>query len=93
MVSKTGKLESLMKVTINLELTPKEARAAMGLPDVEPLQEKLMAEIYDRMSESVKDMSDPEKLLKMYMPLGNQSMEQFQKMMSMFTPGAGTSKD
>ena len=82
-----------MKVKINLEMTPQEARAVMGLPDVEQLQEKLMAEIYQRMSESVKDMSDPEKLLKMYMPLGNQSMEQFQKMMSMFTPGASATKD
>ncbi len=75
-----------MKVNIKLNMTPQEARTVMGLPDVEQLQEKLMAEIYAKMSESVKDMSDPEKLLKMYMPLGNQGMEQLQKMMAMFTP-------
>ncbi|MFK7956414.1 MAG: DUF6489 family protein [Lysobacterales bacterium] len=74
-----------MKVNISLDMTPQEARAVMGLPDVEALQEEMLKQIQARMSESIQDMGNPEKLLEMYMPLGNQGMEQLQKMMTMFS--------
>ena len=31
-----------MKFTVNVECTPEEARAFMGLPDVQPMQEAMM---------------------------------------------------
>lgn len=34
-----------MDVTINVNLTPKEARELMGLPDLRPLQEEALVEI------------------------------------------------
>ena len=38
-----------MKVTINIECTPAEAREVMGLPDIRPLQAAWLAEIEKRM--------------------------------------------
>ncbi len=34
-----------MKVTIEMDMTPQEARAFMGLPDVQPIQNKMMEEM------------------------------------------------
>ena len=36
-----------MKVTVEIDCTPVEARAFMGLPDVTPLNEKIVAEMAD----------------------------------------------
>ena len=38
-----------MKINVNVDCTPLEARQFMGLPDVEPMQKAAMAEIEKRM--------------------------------------------
>ena len=38
-----------MKVTINVDCTPEEARAFLGLPDVAPMQEWMLGEMQQRM--------------------------------------------
>ena len=44
-----------MKVTINIDCTPLEARQFMGLPDVQPMQAAVMAEMEKRvMAEAAK---------------------------------------
>lgn len=68
-----------MKVTINIDCTPEEARAFMGLPDVRPLQEAMMAELRQRMEQSIRSM-DPETMLKTWLPVSLESFEQIQKM-------------
>ena len=79
-----------MKVTIDIDCTPDEARRFLGLPDIAPLQEAMVEEMRDRMMEGVRQM-DPENLMKMWMPAGVQGMEQLQKMfwsqMGMGMPG------
>ena len=37
-----------MKVHVEVDMTPEEARRFMGLPDVAPLQEKMLAEMQAR---------------------------------------------
>ena len=71
---------------MEVDMTPEEARKLMGLPDVGALQEKMMAEIERRMKAAM-DTSDPEAMLKAWMPLqgfgqgfGN-GFEQFQQFM------------
>ncbi|HYM29996.1 MAG TPA: DUF6489 family protein [Candidatus Cybelea sp.] len=68
-----------MKVTVNIDCTPQEARTFFGLPDVEPMQKALMAELQVRMQQNLAAM-DPETLLKTWLPVSIQSLEQFQKM-------------
>jgi len=77
-----------MKITVNVDCTPEEARAFLGLPDVQPLQEAVMAQMQERVVNSLNAM-DPESLLKTWAPLGLQSMEQIQRFfLSQFTTGS-----
>ena len=43
-----------MKITMDVECTPEEARAFLGLPDVKPMQEQLMREVQDRMTANIR---------------------------------------
>jgi hypothetical protein len=70
-----------MKVTIEMDMTPQEARAFMGLPDVAPLQQQMMEEMKERMRAAF-DAGDPEGMMKAWMPLGGaEAFQKFQKLM------------
>lgn len=66
-----------MKVTIDMDMTPEEARKFMGLPDVEPLQTAMMESIQSQIEQYFANASDPEALLKQIMPMGLQATEQY----------------
>jgi len=55
-----------MKVTINIDCTPEEARTFFGLPDVQPLQERLLKEMEQRLSATMQAMS-PEAMMQAWM--------------------------
>ena len=76
-----------MKVTIDVDCTPEEARTFLGLPDVQPLQEEMMAVLRDRMMAAVGDM-DPEKLLKSWTAAGTEGMEQMMRFWSDLAKGS-----
>lgn len=67
-----------MKVTINIDCTPQEARSFLGLPDVKPMQDAMMDEIEKRMRANMEAM-DPETLFKTWLPVGIQGWEQLQR--------------
>ena len=69
-----------MKMNIEIDMTPDEARRFLGLPDLSKLQDKMLAEMEKRMKAAV-DVNDPEAMLKAWMPLGGQGFEQFQRFM------------
>jgi hypothetical protein len=56
-----------MKITMDVECTPEEARAFLGLPDVRPMQEHLMREVQDRMTANIRAM-EPEVMLRTWLP-------------------------
>ncbi len=68
-----------MKVTINIDCTPEEARTFFGLPNVQPMQDALMAEVQKRMEQNIRAM-DPEQMLKTWLPASLEGLEQMQKM-------------
>ncbi|AWN40098.1 DUF6489 family protein [Methylobacterium durans] len=81
-----------MKVTVEIDCTPEEARTFFGLPDVQPMQAKIMAEMERRMLAEM-DRFSPEALLRSWMTLAPQSPEQVQDVFNrMFQQsfGAGT---
>ncbi len=82
-----------MKFKFDIECTPEEARAFLGLPDVVPLQEKMLKEIEEKMQENIRNLS-PEEMVKTWMPLTVQSMAEFQKLfmgqMGMKTPSSSS---
>jgi hypothetical protein len=67
-----------MKVEFEIECTPEEARKFLGLPDVIPLQEALMKQLQQRMSENIRQL-DPEQLAKTWVPLTMQNWTEMQK--------------
>jgi hypothetical protein len=67
-----------MKINIDIDCTPEEARTLFGLPDVKPMQEALMAQIEARMKKTLAAM-EPEALFSMWLPAGIQGLEQWQK--------------
>ncbi len=67
-----------MKVNIEIDMTPDEARKMMGLPDISGLQKRMLDEMEQRMKAAV-DTSDPEAMLKAWLPLAAPGFEQFQK--------------
>jgi Family of unknown function (DUF6489) len=68
-----------MKVAVNVDCTPDEARAFLGLPDVKPMQEHLLREVQERMTESLKAM-EPDAMLKTWLPATLKGLEHFQEM-------------
>ncbi len=68
-----------MKVKFDIECTPEEARKFLGLPNVEPMQEALMAELEERMRDSMSSL-DPETMLKTWLPATIQGWGEVQKM-------------
>lgn len=67
-----------MKVTVDFDMTPDEARKMMGLPDIAPLQEAMMDKMKVQMDEYFASFSDPELAFSKLMPLGFQTMETYQ---------------
>ncbi len=77
-----------MKIHMDMDLTPEEARTLFGLPDVKPMQKALMDDIESRMKKSLSAM-EPEALIKMWLPVGVQSLEQWQKFIWARMTGSG----
>lgn len=70
-----------MKVKVEVDCTPLEARAFMGLPDVTPVNERLVEEMRSRLDANMA-MIQPDELMKSWMAFGGQAQEQFRKLMS-----------
>ncbi len=79
-----------MKIHLDFDMTPEEARKLMGLPDVTALQKKLVAELERRMMTALDSTADPEAMLKTWFTWGNQGMEQFQRFLRDAAAAAGT---
>lgn len=80
-----------MKVTVDIDCTPQEARAFLGLPDLTPLNEHLVEEMKKRF-EANAAMMQPEELMKSWMSYGGLAQEQFMKLMTAATGGGFTGK-
>lgn len=80
-----------MKIKIEIDIEPEEARKVMGLPEVESMQKDLMNQIKDKMQQEINAMTDPQVFMERYLPLGLQGIEQFQKAMTEFAT-MGTKK-
>lgn len=67
-----------MKFKFDIDCTPSEARAFLGLPDVAPMQERMMEELERKMAENIQTL-DPESLARTWFPAGLQSWGEMQK--------------
>ena len=68
-----------MKVNIEVDCTPDEARRFLGLPDVAQMQQTVMSAMEQRLVDTIK-ATDSQTLLDQWLPLGMKGMEQWQAM-------------
>ena len=68
-----------MKIHVEIDCTPEEARAFFGLPDVAPMQERLMKDVEERMMAAMRSM-EPDALMQTWLPASIQGFENLQKM-------------
>lgn len=80
-----------MKVTIEIDCTPDEARSFLGMPDVRPLQEEIMADLRKRMLEAAKGF-EPDQVLKTWMGASGESMEQMMRFWGQMAGAQGKDK-
>lgn len=80
-----------MKITVDVDCTPEEARTFLGLPDVKPMQDALLRQAQDRLSASMQAM-DPETMMRTWMPAGVQGLEQLQRFWTAFANAARKDK-
>lgn len=81
-----------MKVTIDIDCTPLEARQFFGLPDVQPMQAAVMDAMEKRMLKEMENYTS-EKLFESWMPLMSANRELLSSFFSAFTKGAASATD
>lgn len=69
-----------MKMTINIDCTPEEARQFLGLPNVDALNEMMVDQLKLKFAENLEKMQ-PEEMMKAWSGFGIQAQDQFFKMM------------
>lgn len=79
-----------MKVTLDVDCTPEEARSFLGLPDVSPIHEKYINTMLETMDGSI-SIEQMENLFKSFSPLGDAGMRLFQQMMQIGMGGSDKS--
>lgn len=81
-----------MKITVEIDCSPVEARTFLGLPDVGPLNARMVEEMQARMTANM-SMLGPDELMKSWMSFGAGAQEQFTKLMTQAAGlGAGTAR-
>lgn len=68
-----------MKVSIDIDCTPDEARRFLGLPDLAPMQQSVMAAMEKRLVDAIAT-TDAQALMEQWMPFGAKGMEQWQSL-------------
>ncbi|MDB5619015.1 DUF6489 family protein [Tardiphaga sp.] len=68
-----------MKVTVVMDCTPEEARAFLGLPDVQPMQAAMMDQLQGKMMANI-DKFSPESLMQSWFTFDPKMGERFQEM-------------
>jgi hypothetical protein len=76
-----------MRLTMNVDCTPEEARAFLGLPDVSQLNELLVSRVAAQ-AETNLDLVDPKELIAAWTSFGGMMREQFLAAMTAAASGA-----
>ena len=81
-----------MRLTINIDCTPEEARAFFGMPNVEPLNGMIVDEMTRRAKDNIDTLADPERFFTQIMTMSGKGMEQFQNLMGAAMASGGPAK-
>ncbi|MER2509587.1 DUF6489 family protein [Amaricoccus sp.] len=72
-----------MKITVDVDCTPEEARAFLGLPDVAPMQERVLREMEERMLANMRAMV-PDEMFRAWLPATSAGFEPFLDFLAKF---------
>lgn len=75
-----------MKVTVDVDCTPAEARAFLGLPDVTPIHDKYIKVMLDGF-DGVGNIDQMENLFRSFSPLGDAGVRMFRQMVDIGLSG------
>ena len=78
-----------MKVTVEVDCTPQEARAFLGQPDVEAFNTWMMEQMKARFEKNMEALK-PEELMKGWMTFGGQAQDAMRRFMETAATGAAT---
>lgn len=86
-----------MKVKLDIDCTPQEVREFLGLPDVAPMQERLLGQVEERL-QSALEGHDIKELWSLWMPAAapfglKGGQEAFEQMRRFFWPGQAARAD
>lgn len=76
-----------MKMTVEVDCTPQEARSFLGLPDVTELNARMVQEMQSRLEANMA-MASPDELVKAWTAFGVGAQDQFRKFMTAAAEGA-----
>lgn len=86
-------MEERMKINVTIDCTPQEARRFFGQPDIEPLQQALLAKLQSQMEKNLAamNMGDIGALMKNFLTGADaaSSWSRWQEMFSKMAGGAG----
>lgn len=80
-----------MKVSVDVDCTPAEARAFLGLPDVTPIHDKYIKTVLDSF-DGVTNIEQMETMVKSFAPMGDVGMKLFKQMMDIGLAGMTSKK-
>ena len=81
-----------MKLTLNVDCTPEEARGFFGLPDFSIVNKMIVDSLAKKTEENLEAMTDPQKFFENAMAGGIGNMEAMQKMFAAMMAGAAGGK-
>jgi hypothetical protein len=76
-----------MKINIEVDCTPDEARRFLGLPDVAPMQKAVMESLERRLVDTIQ-ATDAGTLIERWLPIGVKGMEQWQNIWAQMASAA-----
>ncbi len=80
-----------MKLTIDIDCTPQEARVFLGQPDVEAFNDWMVEQMKARFEANM-ELLKPEEIMKGWMAVGGQAQDQFRRFMETAAAAAAPRK-
>lgn len=76
-----------MKITVNVDCTPSEARLFLGLPDFAPVNETIVSAMMERTKKDLDSLSDPKSYWERAIAISGSNIEAMQNLFAAATRG------
>jgi hypothetical protein len=81
-----------MKISVDIECSPEEARAFLGLPNVAPVNDMIVESMLQRTRDNIDSLSDPKVFWERALVASGQSMEMMQALFGAAAQGSSSKK-